>query len=46
MLTLTGEEKSVGILARELSQLRELRDKEVKELINFNTQLQVRHVSL
>ena len=29
------------ILARELTQLRELRDKEVNELINFNSQLQV-----
>ncbi|KAL4231981.1 EF-hand and coiled-coil domain-containing protein 1 [Mactra antiquata] len=37
---LKGEEKSVRILSRELTQLRELRDKEVKELINFNNQLQ------
>ena len=36
-----GEEKSLRILARELTQLRELRDKEVNELINFNSQLQV-----
>lgn len=37
---LKGEEKSMRILARELTQLRELRDKEVNELINFNSQLQ------
>lgn len=37
---LKGEEKSVCTLSRELDQLRELRDKEVKELINFNNQLQ------
>ena len=40
-LCLSGEEKSLRILARELTQLRELRDKEVSELISFNSQLQV-----
>ncbi|KAH3789099.1 EF-hand and coiled-coil domain-containing protein 1-like [Dreissena polymorpha] len=37
---LKGEEKSVAMLARELSHIRELRDREVRELINYNNQLQ------
>ncbi|XP_052773445.1 EF-hand and coiled-coil domain-containing protein 1-like [Mya arenaria] len=37
---LKGEERSVTALARELSHVRELRDREVRELISFNNQLQ------
>ncbi|KAL5013360.1 hypothetical protein ScPMuIL_007630 [Solemya velum] len=37
---LAGEEHSVKVLTRELSQVRELRDSEVKELMELNRQLQ------
>lgn len=37
---LVGEEQSVKVLTRELSQVRELRDTEVRELMELNKQLQ------